>query len=81
MSIQQAEEYRLPLHVYPNPATGKMTINTGCGETQTAEILTVDGRKVMQTPVTQEATIDVSNWPKGVYILRVGSRTEKVIVK
>ena len=81
VSIQQAEEYRLPLHVYPNPATGKMTINTGCGETQTAEILTVDGRKVMQTPVTQEATIDVSSWPKGVYILRVGSRTEKVIVK
>lgn len=81
VSIQQAEKYRLPLHVYPNPASGKMTINTGCGETQTAEILTIEGRSVMQTPVTQETTIDVSNWPKGVYILRVGSRTEKVIVK
>lgn len=81
VSIQQAEQYRLPLHVYPNPATGKMTINTGCGEKMTAEILSVDGRTVMQMPITQEATLDVSNWPKGVYILRVGSRTEKVIVK
>lgn len=81
VSIQQAEQYRLPLHVYPNPATGKMTINTGCGEKMTAKILSVDGRTVMQMPITQEATLDVSNWPKGVYILRVGSRTEKVIVK
>lgn len=81
VSIQQAEKYRLPLHVYPNPATGKLTLNTGCGEQMTAEILSVDGRTVMQMPVTKEATIDVSSWPKGVYILRVGSRTEKIIVR
>jgi subtilisin family serine protease len=81
VSIQQAEKYRLPLHVYPNPTTGKLTINTGCGEKQTAEILSIDGRKVMEMPVTLESSIDVSGLPKGVYILRVGSRTEKVIVK
>lgn len=81
VSIQQAEKYRLPLHVYPNPTTGKLTINTGCGEKQTAEIMSIDGRKVMEMPVTLEASIDVSGMSKGVYILRVGSRTEKIIVK
>ena len=81
VGIQQAEKYRLPLHVYPNPATGKLMINTGCGEKQTAEIMSIDGRKVMEMPVTLEASIDVSGMPQGVYILRVGSRTEKIIIK
>ena len=81
VSIQQAEKYRLPLHVYPNPATGMLMINTGCGEKQTAEIMSIDGRKVMEMPVTLEASVDVSGLPQGVYILRVGSRTEKIIVK
>ena len=29
----------------------------------------------------QETSLDVSSWPKGVYMLCVGSRTEKIIVK
>lgn len=81
VGIEQAESQRLPLHVYPNPATGRMVINTGCGERQTATIYSIDGHAVAQFPVTQETSLDVSSWPKGVYILSVGSRTEKVIVK
>ena len=81
VSVQQAEKYRLPLHVYPNPASGKLMINTGCGEMQTAEIMSIDGRKVMEVPVTLETPVDVSRLPQGVYILRVGSRTEKIIIK
>ena len=80
-SLEQAEHYRLPLHVYPNPATGRLTINTGCGEPVTATIYGVDGRTVTRLQITQETSIDVSSWPKGVYILSVGSRTEKMIVK
>ncbi len=80
-SLEQAEHYRLPLHVYPNPATGRLTINTGCGEPVTTTIYGVDGRTVTRLQITQETSIDVSSWPKGVYILSVGSRTEKMIVK
>ena len=48
---------------------------------QTATIYSIDGHTIAQLPVTGEASLDVSSWPKGVYILSVGSRTEKVIVR
>lgn len=80
-SIQTAEEFHLPLHVYPNPANGTVTINTNCGERQVLCIYNIDGRKLVELPVTEETTIDVSTWQRGVYIMRCGSRTEKLIVK
>ena len=43
--------------------------------------MSIDGRKVLEMPVTLETSVDVSGLPQGVYILRVGSRTEKIIVK
>ena len=81
MDIRQAEEQRLPLHLFPNPATGRVTVNTGCGETQTVRLYTASGSLVMQMPVTTEASFDVSHLAGGVYILRVGSRSEKLIVQ
>ena len=80
VSIQQAEEQQLPLHLFPNPATGRVTVNTGCGEQQTLQVYTISGHRLLETPVSIETTIDVSQWPRGLYILRVGSRTEKLIV-
>ena len=41
----------------------------------------MDGRRVMQAEVRDEVTLDVSQWSKGVYVVRVGSRTEKLIVR
>jgi len=81
VGIRQAEEQRLPLHIYPNPAQNSITINTGCGEQQTLQVYTIGGNLVLETPVTTESTINISNWNRGVYIVRVGSRTEKLIVK
>lgn len=79
VSIQTAEENRLPLHIMPNPACDQVRINTGCGEPQTLHIYGIDGREVMQLPVATEATIDVTGWPRGIYILRAGSRIAKLI--
>ncbi|MBR2959061.1 MAG: S8 family peptidase [Bacteroidales bacterium] len=81
IGIQAAEEMQLPLHVFPNPANETVTVNTNCGETQTLTILNIDGRKVAEIPVTTQTNINIGDWPRGVYILRCGSRTEKLIVK
>ena len=81
VDIRLAEEQRLPLHLYPNPANGSVTVNTGCGERQTLQVYSVSGSRVLEMSVDTEATIDVSHWPQGVYIVRVGSRTEKLIVR
>ncbi len=80
VSINEVETTRTPLKVFPNPATGMVTVHTGCGEQQTLFVYTIDGRLVHQTPVAAETTLDASNWNPGIYILRVGSRTEKLIV-
>ena len=80
VDIQQAEAMRLPLHLYPNPATGSVTVNTGCGESQMLQVYTVSGNQVLEMPVNTEATIDISSWSRGLYIVRVGSRIEKLIV-
>lgn len=81
IGIQTAEELRLPLHVYPNPTSGLVTINTNCGEQQTLCIMSIEGSTMKQIPVAGQTTIDTSSWPRGVYILRCGSRAEKLIVK
>ena len=81
VSVNEVESLRTPLKVYPNPATGMVTIHTGCGEQQTLTVYTIDGRLVRQMPVSIETTLDVSSWDMGIYILRVGSRTEKLVVK
>lgn len=81
VGINQVETLRTPLKVYPNPATTNVVVKTLCGEPQTLQVYSADGRKMVQTPVTLETTLDISGWPRGVYILRVGSRSEKLIVQ
>ena len=81
VSINDVETTRTPLKLFPNPATDEVTVHTGCGEQQMLFVYTIDGRLVHQSPVTTETTLDVKAWNQGIYILRVGSRTEKLIVK
>lgn len=81
VGIRQAEEQRLPLHLFPNPSNASVTVNTGCGESQTLQVYSVSGCRILEMPVSTEASFDVSRWTPGVYIVRVGSRTEKLIVK
>lgn len=81
VSINQAESMRLPLHLYPNPTTGHVTVNTNCGERQQLQVYTIDGQRILDTPIETETTFDTRSWARGVYIVRVGSRTEKLIVR
>lgn len=81
VSIQEAEELRLPLRVFPNPATRMAEVVTGCGECQTLTVYSMDGRVVLQKEVYERTTIDLEGWISGIYVLRIGSRTAKMIVK
>ncbi len=79
VGIEQVEELRTPLKIFPNPASNNVYINTLCGEVQTLSVYSMDGRLMLQQPIHTEATLDVSAWNKGVYIIKVGSRTGKLI--
>lgn len=81
VSIQQAEEEQLPLYLRPNPSNTNVTINTGCGQPTTVQIYSISGSLMTEMQVQTEATVDVGSWPRGVYVVRAGSRTGKLIVR
>ena len=80
LSPEQVEQWRSPLYLYPNPAASAVTVHTGCGQPQELAIYAIDGRLMHRSQVTLEATLDVSHWQAGVYVIRVGSRTAKLVV-
>lgn len=80
VTINQVEEQQLPLHLYPNPTTEFVTINTNCGERQQLQVFSIDGQQILDIPVVIETSLDTRSWPRGIYIVRVGSRTEKLII-
>ena len=81
VSVNQAEELRLPLHLFPTPAAETFTVVTGHGEPQTMEVYSIDGRTLLHPVDTERVTVDVSRWQPGLYIVRMGSRTAKLIVR
>lgn len=81
LNIKQAEQLRTPLRLYPNPASTQVVVNTGCGEPQTLSVYSADGRLVYRTTATLEATLDLTRWQRGIYLLRAGSRTGKLVVR
>ena len=72
------------LRYYPNPVRDRVTVTTGSNVSQTATVMTVDGR-VLQvvTGFRSGQSIDLSRYPGGVYILQIrdssdGSQVFKV---
>lgn len=71
--------------VSPNPATGMVKVASGFG-LQAVEVFDASGAKVHEQCASgMQTTLDVSRWPRGVYMLRVhtpmGIATKKLIVQ
>ncbi|MCL2042368.1 MAG: choice-of-anchor J domain-containing protein [Bacteroidales bacterium] len=70
--------------IYPNPSsTGIFTITTDGNATIKA--LTMDGRLIKEQPMNKETTLDLSDCPKGTYLLQIthknGTVTTRKVVK
>ncbi|MDY5969650.1 MAG: T9SS type A sorting domain-containing protein, partial [Bacteroidales bacterium] len=68
----------LLLTVYPNPATERITVS---GAEGTVLLYDMTGRLVKQQEVDGTAVIGLQGIPRGVYILKVGESTCKIVVK
>jgi hypothetical protein len=68
-------------NVYPNPFTDEVTIATDWKSEKSVELFTISGRrvKVLKT-LDQNVQMDMTDLPKGVYVLRILS-TEGTIVE
>jgi hypothetical protein len=71
--------------LYPNPTTGKLTIDNGQSKIDNIEIFDVMGRTQKATTNKQngEITMDISHFPVGIYLVKIkietGIITKKVM--
>lgn len=73
---------------YPNPASTGVTIPLKARTQARLDITDLQGRSLQQmviTPDMQSIKLDVSNWQKGIYFLKVdaptGTQVEKIVIK
>ncbi|MBL7847061.1 MAG: aryl-sulfate sulfotransferase [Cyclobacteriaceae bacterium] len=73
------EEKPVTALAYPNPANDRLTVTApGCFN---AVIMDGQGRKVFEGPGEDQLVINTSSISPGLYLLRVGKRVEKVVVR
>jgi len=68
--------------VFPNPATDQIRITVNGESNSRAEMYSSLGQLVKQVKLNQigEATIDVSNLNEGIYMIKIGTYTSKVVI-
>lgn len=66
--------------VYPNPASTKLHIKTSQSGSEKLSIYTSTGTKVYSEDISGETQIDISQWPKGVYLIQLSSQFMKLMV-
>jgi hypothetical protein len=68
------------LTIYPNPASGSITVKGIPAEATSLSIWNPDGRMVMTAPVASaEAVLDISRLHGGLYLVKTLGRTAKFI--
>ena len=82
VDIQTADKdfFAKSLQLYPNPAATTVTVFTGRHTPERVTVYTVEGRPVIQKEITMEGILDISRLAQGVYFVRCGARTTKLIV-
>ena len=74
------------LKIYPNPTSTKVTIETNLDENFNISLLDISGKTIYNnTSKSNYLTLDVSNYPKGLYLIKIESKkavyTSKVSVQ
>jgi hypothetical protein len=76
--IQTSEIEKIDIQVYPNPATNHLYFKNKKCDGKNAEIVNQTGKVVWQG-IVQHECIEVSNLPKGFYMLRINNKDLKFI--
>jgi hypothetical protein len=70
------------LLVYPNPARDRVTISLpGGSEVMKVELIDVAGRVVLSNFLRSGEVLRLTNIPGGIYVLKAGNSTTKIVVE
>lgn len=64
--------------ISPNPASGKIFIDGLKTKNNIAEIINSEGRKVLETKVNEDKSVDISKLKTGVYYITIQSENQKI---
>ena len=73
-SVNEINNTKAQIHIYPNPANNKLFVNTRQTNLQntTVSIYNIQGQQLLQQNIRQSQTeIDIQNLSKGIYIIKV----------
>jgi hypothetical protein len=71
---------RLPLIIYPNPTTGEVWIENGdLPKENTLKIYNMAGGLVSEKYFLRHSPVSLTHLPRGVYIMRIGDYTGKIV--
>lgn len=81
VDIREADNewFSKSLQVYPNPASERITILTGRHNVEEVAIYTITGVRVKTQEIVMEGTMDISQLPHGIYIVKCGARTTRLV--
>ena len=64
--------------ISPNPAFGKVFVDGLKTKNNTAEIINSEGRKILETPVNADKSVNISSLKTGVYFITILSENQKI---
>lgn len=80
ISVAEIPKETIDLSIYPNPAKSSINLETECLETITFCIYSSTGSIVYQGELNQNQTIDLTNFPDGLFIIQTIKGSKKFIV-
>jgi hypothetical protein len=71
--------------VFPDPATDQVTVLCEGNTPSLVRITDMTGREVLRRTLTQRAELNVAQWPRGTYFVRIddakGTRCAKLVLE
>ncbi|MCL1969839.1 MAG: leucine-rich repeat protein [Bacteroidetes bacterium] len=68
-----------PLTIYPNPASGRLTILNEQLTANNVEIYDIYGRNIVNSRLSIDNSIDISHLANGIYFLKIGNKRTKFV--
>ena len=77
----ESVQYNQPLILYPNPTQNQLTIETELNTKQKFDIVNIMGQIVYTSTIEKTTTIDLSQFPNGIYMVKIESEKLNIVQK